>query len=309
MKPLLSAVLCAGLAANAFAATETAPIPAVKHGIPTYDFTVRPKLYPHVPRPERDASKPMKVEEAKALAEDLFAAYQNIGALSRFRFHQRTKDEAPMTSDELGWVETELKDEMAIAEKLAAEAETALKTGIERPAAYPDGYVSQLAKLRRMKFGRVKLKTNKPHYEFYRMTEHGAMGDIMLNLYALVDEASDRVDDPKEDAKFVAETRKGLSEDYAELAEARKGMLATAKEAEEKRKDAGATADAARKRAEKAAGAGPKGGRAGKGADAFGVRDSGARITPEEAARQANEVEARAANRKKGRSPAIVPAP
>lgn len=309
MKPLLLAVFCAALAGPAAAAqTETAPVPAVKHGIPKFDFTLRPKLRPHPERAPRDASKVMTEKEGRALAEDLFAGYLNIGSLTRFRFHKRTKDEAPMTADELGWVETELKDEMALAEKLAPEAEMALKTGIERPEPWPKD-----SKYKDMKFARLRAMSirlavsNKPTYEDQRMYEHYAMGSIMDNLWTLVDIASSREDDAEEDAKAVAETRAHLSVSYASLASARKGMLAAAKESEALRKDEAATADAARKRAEKVAG--PKGGSTAKGADALGVRDSGARITPEEAAAEANAVEQRAANKKSGRSPAIVPAP
>lgn len=320
MKPLLLAVLCAGLAAPASAQIEA---PA------KYDFTIRPNLHPHPVRPARDASKVMTVEEAKALSEALFAAYQNIGALARFRFHKRTKDEAPMTADELGWVETELKDEMAEAEKLAPEAEAALKTGIERPAPYKgSGY--KLGKPLRMSFRVKSPHSTKPTYEQYRMSEHHAMAGVMHGLYALVDSASARLsdeDDAKDEAKFVVEARRNLSEDYAELASARKGMLNTAKEAEDRPKDKSGTADAARRRAEGVIGAGPKGGRAAKGTEALrsssvledrsggapdaaaGVPDSGERITAEEAARRANAAEQRALNRKRGRSPAIVPAP
>lgn len=319
MKSLLLALLSAVLAGPALA--------QVNVEYPTkYDFTVRPKLYPHLVRKARDAKKPMTVEEAKALKEELFAAYQNIGALSRFRFHKRTKDEAPMTADELGWVETELKDEMEMAEKLAPEAEAALKTGIQRPEPWPKDFKNPMGKLKRMGIiGRFVLMTpSKPTYEHFRMLEQGAMGGIMSNLYELVSLASDREEDPKDDAKYAAEIRQMLSEDYAELASARKGMLGTVKEAEAQAKDEGATAGAARKRAVKAINAGPKGGGAAKGAGAVledragksagktydgGVRDGGGRITPEEAAAEANAAELRAANRKRGRSPAIVPAP
>lgn len=316
MRSLLLAVLCAGLAAPASAQVEA---PA-KH-----DFTIRPKLQPHPVRPARDASKVMTVEEAKALSEALFSAYQNIGALARFRFHVRTKDEAPMTADELGWVETELKDEMAEAERLAPEAEKALKTGIERPAPYKgSGYKMGIPL--RMGFRARLAHSAKPTYEQYRMSEHYAMSSIMHELYALVDAAAARLSD-EDDAKFVIEARQNLSEDYAELASARKGMLGTAREAEGRPKDEGATAGAARKRAEAVIGPGPstKSGRAPKEratlrstsvledrtgtAPATGVPDSGERITAEEAARRANAAEQRALNRKRGRSPAIVPAP
>lgn len=315
--PLLLAVLCAVLAGPALAQVKRVPDSAPAgggEGPAKFDFTIRPKLFPHPVRPARDASKPMTVEEAKALSEDLFAAYQNIGALSRFRFHQRAKDQVPMTSDELGWVETELSDEMAAAEKLGPEAEKALKTGIERPAPWPEEFKKSLSGLKRMRMGGRALmaRSSKPTYEHYRMFEQGAMGGIMRNLYILVDEAAAREDDPKEDAKFVAQTRQELSEDYAALASARKGMLDAAKESEARRKDEGARSGAARERAERAAGAGPKGGGAAKAAGKdgeAGVRDSGERITPEEAARRANAAELREANRKKGRSPAIVPAP
>lgn len=319
MRPLLLAVLCAGLAAPALAQVEA---PA-KH-----DFTIRPKLHPHPVRPKRDASKVMTVEEAKALSEALFAAYQNIGALARFRFHVRTKDEAPMTADELGWVETELKDEMAEAEKLAPEAERALKTGIERPEPYK-GSGFKVGKRLRMSIRMARLALPmKPTYEHYRMSEHYAMEGVMHGLYALVDSAAARLndeDDVKEEEKLVIEARQNLSEDYAQLASARKGMLSTAKEAEDRPKDEGASAGAARKRAEAVIGPGPgpKSGGAAKEAlrsssvledrtgtrPAEGVPDSGERITAEEAARRANAAEQRELNRKRGRSPAIVPPP
>ncbi|MCR4295568.1 MAG: hypothetical protein NUW21_08540 [Elusimicrobia bacterium] len=319
MRPLLLAVLCAGLAAPASAQTEAPP---------KFDFTIRPELYPHPVRPARDASKVMTVEEAKALSEALFAAYQNIGALARFRFHVRTKDEAPMTADELGWVEIELKDEMAAAEKLAPEAEAALKTGIERPAPDKGSRFKFGKRLRMASRARMPWST-KPTYEQYRMGEHYAMSGVMHGLYGLVDSASVRLsgeDEVKDEEKHAAELRQSLSEDYADLASSRKGMLNTAKEAENRPKDEGATADGARRRVERVTGAGPKGGRAAKGTealrsssvledrpeagpDAAGVPDGGERITAEEAARRANAAEQRALNRKRGRSPAIVPPP
>lgn len=319
MRPLLLAVLCAGLAAPVVAQTEA----------PKFDFTIRPKLYPHPVRPKRDASKVMTVEEAKALSEALFAAYQNIVALTVFRFHKRAKDEAPMTADELGWVEIELKDEMAAAEKLAPEAEKALKTGIERPEPYKGSGFKFGERLR--SFSRARMAwSRKPTYEQYRMSEHYAMSGVMHDLYALVDSATVRLNDEdevKDEGKHAAELRQNLSQEYADLASARKGMLSTAKEAEDRPKDEGATADAARRRAQRVIGAGPKGGRPAKEAGALrsssvledrsggaadaaaGVPDGGERITPEEAARRANAAEQRALNRKRGRSPAIVPPP
>lgn len=306
MKPLLLAVLSAVLAGSAVAQTETAPIPDGSKGATKYDFTIRPKLKPHPDRKARDASKVATVEEAKALSKDLFVTYQNLSSLTLFRFHKRTKDEAPMTADELGWAETEMKDEMAIAEKLAPEAETALKVGIERPK--PLNHGLKIGRFRRAMSG-IMPRSNKPTYEEYRRGEHYAMSAIMSDLWSLVDLASERLDDPEEIEKESAEARLDLDKSYEALAYARKGMLEAAKEADAKPKDEAATSGAARQRAEKAAGTGPKGGSTAKGAAAFGVRDSGARITPEEAAREANAVEQRAANRKRGRSPAIVPAP
>jgi len=201
MKPssVLAAVLCSVLAGAALAQ------PA---GQPKFDFTVRPKLVPRPDRPSRDTSKVMTGPEARALAKDLFVSYQNIGSLARFRFHKRTKDEAPMTADELGWVETELKDEMALAEKLAPEAETALKTGIEREPPLKFKHPS-LAGLRIA--GMVKLKSSKPTYEDYRRAEHNTMGGLMLGLHELVNAAADREEVTKEDAKYVAESRQRVS--------------------------------------------------------------------------------------------------
>lgn len=318
MKPFLHAVLCAALAGPALAQVKTVePAPA------KYDFTVRPHLRPHLVRPARDASKVLTVKEAEALSEDLFATYLNIGGLSRFRFHVRTKDEAPMTSDELGWAEIELKDEMAHADKLLPEAQAVLKAGIERKPPLPDSMKEWGGKLKGgLMLGRAKLARRiKPTFEDYRREELEAMGGVMLDLYELVKSGSDRL--AEVEPEDVAKVEKTLAKDLEELNEARKKMEGAAKEAAAQGKNGEDKLEAAQARAKKAAGAGPKGGGAAKGAGAVledrskaagkdgdaGVRDSGERITPEEAVRRANAAEARAANKKKGRSPAIVPAP
>jgi len=317
MKPLLLAVFCAVLAAPALAGTPPAPEPA------KFDFTERPPFRPYAALPPRDAAKPMKVEESKILADNLFAAYLNIGGLSRFRFHVRTKDEKPMTAEELDWAEKELTKNMAVADGLLTEAQAALKVGLERKPPLPDSMKEWGSKLKGgLMLGRAKMgRRVKPTFEDYRQEEHGAMGGVMLDLYELVKSGSDRL--AEVEPEDVAKVEKVLAKDLEELAEARKGMEGAAKEADAQGKNGEDKLEGARKRAAKAAGAGPKGGSTAKGAGQFledrnkaagkdgdaGVRDSGKRISPEEAAREANAAELRAANKKKGRSPAIVPAP
>lgn len=220
----LVAALLAALAAPALAGVPDNPAPSGSPDgspFPKHDFTKRPVLRAYEPREKAPAGKALTEKQAKALAKDLFDNYQNISGLSLFRFHQRTKDEPVMTLEEMTWADDGLAREAKLSGDLQAEADAALKAGIERRVPAPGmphfGRVGAF-------LGRAKyIRSIKPTLDELRRDEYDALSEIGLSLYTILREESEPA--AEADPEQRAKTDKSLAESRADLAKARQEIL------------------------------------------------------------------------------------
>lgn len=302
----LVAAFLASLAVPALAGTP-GPAPDAG-GPPKYDFTKRPDLRTYAPREKAPASTPLTEKQAKALAKDLFDNYLNTSGLYLFRFHKRTQDEPPMTLEDLNWADEILAKEAKLSDELQAEADAALKAGIERRVVTPGAPRSAMG---RPFLGRLRaIHSRKPTLDDLRQWEYEARSAIGLNLYVILHEESEPAD--QADAEQRAEADKNVVEARAELAEALKNIrefrqadaereeLRSSSILESKERVKRATSGSFEKRAAPSAGHPSAGSPPSAGGGSSGK-------TAEEAIREANS-RPRAALPRKGK-PAPVPAP
>jgi len=301
----LAAAFLAALAAPALAGVPDAPSASP---FPKHDFTKRPDLRTYEPREKAPAGKALTEKQAKALAKDLFDNYQNVSGLSLFRFHTRTKDEPVMTLEEITWADDGLAREAKLSAELQAEADAALKAGIERRVPAPG--MPRLAMGRAM-IGRAKyIRSIKPTLDELRRDEYDAIGDIGLSLYIILREESEPADEA--DPKQRAEVEKSLAESRAGLAKVRQ-EIANYRQADAEREELRSSSIHDSKERVKRATAGgfeqksaPADAAPGGQTSATPAAASGGK-TAEEIIREANSLPRAAPPRK--RKPAVVPAP
>lgn len=252
---LVAAVLCAAVAAPSRAATVPNDDAA-----PKFDFTKKPELRPVLGLPVYDPTKPLSPEDADYFSDHVFALYQNIGSLSRFIHHKRTKDEPAMPAEDLAWATKELEANKAAADKVLPQAQTALRVGITRKPSYSEELRKRLGLTAGIKVGGLLLRARavpylanaKPPLAYWQERENDALSAVMCDLHYIVRGASARLEEF--DAEADKQARKMLEEDLAELAEMRKNILAAQQEAEERRQLENSKVEEARERVNRASG-------------------------------------------------------
>ena len=228
----LAAALVCALAVPALAGVPETPAPSAgpEGSPPKHDFTKRPELRPYAPREKTEAGKPLSEKQAKALAQELFDNYLNISGLSLFRFYHRSPDQPPMPLEDMTWADEGLARELKLADKLQAEADAALKAGIERRVPPPGDRRIGRANLifKRAKFAR----RFKPTLDELRRDEAEAASAIGLSLYSILREESEPADEA--DPQTRDEADKALAEGRADLTKARQEILGFREELKER---------------------------------------------------------------------------